>query len=312
MMGSHKSDQLDRFVVFLAKRDGIDKVVKTFQYVCKLAHYNFQHSHPDIAKRAKLFEGQCGLSRKAFRTGRFFTGLNTMRTTKYADWKIALLYVLGNSGEMIYFLFDHMTWMSRAGLLDAHHAAKFSFISASGEAVGYVFFITADLIQIRQGQAKERLLKQTLSRLLQEAAEASSSLSSKEPHPSTCAALSPLSSSSSLTEPPPLVGLGSSGCASIEGGAGGSLLAAGNSSSSSSSSAQEKRALEIRNVKSAIAALHMDRIMRVMSIAANVADLVIAIAEIEPNPVCCHPLTLGVSGLVSAWTGWYRAYPAKS
>lgn len=61
----------------------------------------------------------------------------------------------------------------------------------------------------------------------------------------------------------------------------------------------EKRRVEIRG----------DRVMRLMAVAANIADLVIAVADIEPNPFCCHAVTLGVSGLVSAWAGWYRNWP---
>lgn len=53
-----------------------------------------------------------------------------------------------------------------------------------------------------------------------------------------------------------------------------------------------------------------DRVMRLMAIAANVADLVIALADIEPNPFCNHAVTLGISGLVSAWAGWYRNWPS--
>jgi hypothetical protein len=51
--------------------------------------------------------------------------------------------------------------------------------------------------------------------------------------------------------------------------------------------------------------------MATLAIAANVADLIIALADIEPNPFCCHALTLGISGLVSAWSGWYRNWPAS-
>jgi hypothetical protein len=50
--------------------------------------------------------------------------------------------------------------------------------------------------------------------------------------------------------------------------------------------------------------------MRLMGTAANLADLVIAIADIEPNPFCNHAVTLGISGLVSAWAGWYRNWPS--
>ena len=53
-----------------------------------------------------------------------------------------------------------------------------------------------------------------------------------------------------------------------------------------------------------------DLVMRMMAVAANLADLVIALADIEPNPFCNHAVTLGISGLVSAWAGWYRNWPS--
>ncbi|CAN1267101.1 Peroxisomal membrane protein 11-4 [Linum perenne] len=61
---------------------------------------------------------------------------------------------------------------------------------------------------------------------------------------------------------------------------------------------------------SQIGKIRGDRVMRLMGVAANLADLVIALAEIEPNPFCNHTVTLGISGLVSAWAGWYRNWPS--
>ncbi|ONK73775.1 uncharacterized protein A4U43_C04F35240 [Asparagus officinalis] len=47
------NDSVDKLVVFLAKRDGIDKLVKTFQYVSKLAHYRTDAPARWPARRAK-------------------------------------------------------------------------------------------------------------------------------------------------------------------------------------------------------------------------------------------------------------------
>lgn len=213
-------------MIFLAKRDGIDKLVKTFQYVSKLANWRVEVTHPDISKRFKNWEVASGLSRKAFRTGRFLTGFNALRRNPGSTLTLRLLAVLSNSGEMVYFFFDHFLWLSRIGTVDANLAKKMSFISAFGEAVGYVFFIIADFILLNEGLKAERKLR--------------------------------------------------------------------------SSEDNEK---EIQKLKS-------DRIMRLMAVAANVADLIIALAEIEPNPFCNHTVSLGISGLVSAWAGWYRNWPS--
>jgi putative Mn2+ efflux pump MntP len=66
---------------------------------------------------------------------------------------------------------------------------------------------------------------------------------------------------------------------------------------------EKEKETELRKIR-------MDRVMRLMGTAANLADLVIAIADIEPNPFCNHAVTLGISGLVSAWAGWYRNWPS--
>ncbi|KAK8583721.1 hypothetical protein V6N13_109116 [Hibiscus sabdariffa] len=229
------NDTVDKLVIFLAKRDGIDKLVKTFQYVSKLVNWRVQATHPDLAHRFKQWEVASGLSRKAFRTGRFLTGFNALRRNPGSTPTFKLLAVLANAGEMVYFFFDHLLWLSRIGTLDAKLAKRMSFISAFGESFGYVFFIVSDLIGMKQGLEAERKLV-----ALRQEEEEEGSKEAKE---------------------------------------------------------------EIRKIRA-------DRVMRVMAVAANVADLIIGVAEIEPNPFCNHPLSLGVSGLVSAWAGWYRNWPS--
>lgn len=221
------NDTVDKLVIFLAKRDGIDKLVKTFQYVSKLAHWHVESAHPDLAKRAKNWEVASGLSRKAFRTGRFLTGFNALRRSPGATPLFRTLSIFANAGEMVYFFFDHFLWVSRIGVLDASLARRMSYISAFGEFVGYVFFIIMDYIMIKKGLEQERRLDKT--------------------------------------------------------------------------TAEGKK--EMQKIRG-------DRIMRLMAVSANVADLIIALADIEPNPFCNHAVTLGISGLVSAWAGWYRNWPS--
>lgn len=220
------NDTVDKLVIFLAKRDGIDKLVKTFQYVSKLVHYRIEKSHPDYANRAKQWEVAAGLSRKAFRSGRFLTGFNALRRSPGPTPGFRLLAVLANGGEMVYWFFDHFLWLSRIGVLDARLARRLSFVSAFGESFGYVFFIISDLILIRDGIRAEKRIGE-----------------GKE---------------------------------------------------------ESERVRKIRE----------ERVMRLMGMAANLADLIIAVADIEPNPFCNHAITLGISGLVSAWAGWYRNWPS--
>ncbi|CAL1354795.1 unnamed protein product [Linum trigynum] len=226
------SDPVDKLVTFLAKRDGIDKLVKTFQYVSKLVHYHVEPTRPDLAGRFKQWEVASGLSRKAFRTGRFLTGFNALRRNPGPSETFRLLAVLANAGEMVYFFFDHFLWLSRIGVLEARLARRMSFVSAFGESFGYVFFIVGDLILIKDGVRKERELR------------------------------------------------------------------------------KRKGGDETASLEEGIGKIRADRVMRLMGVAANVADLFIALADIEPNPFCNHTVTLGISGLVSAWAGWYRNWPS--
>ncbi|KAL5718324.1 Peroxisomal membrane protein PMP30B [Ranunculus cassubicifolius] len=224
------NDKVDKLVIFLAKRDGIDKLVKTFQYVSKLVHWHVEFKNPKVAQRAKNWEVASGLSRKAFRSGRFLTGFNVLRRNPGATPTFRFLAVLANAGEMVYWFFDHWLWLARVGVIDTGLARRMSFISAFGESFGYVFFVISDLIVINEGLNAER-------KLLME------SKSSKEEH---------LDSIKKIRE---------------------------------------------------------DRVMRLMGISANIADFIIAVADIEPNPFCNHTVVLGISGLVSAWAGWYRNWP---
>ncbi|KAL3521416.1 hypothetical protein ACH5RR_019565 [Cinchona calisaya] len=231
------NDKVDKLVIFLAKRDGIDKLVKTFQYVSKLVHWHVESTHPEIAQRAKQWEVASGLSRKAFRSGRFLTGFNALRRNPGSTPTLKFLAVLANAGEMVYFFFDHFLWLSRIGVLDAKLARGMSFVSAFGESFGYVFFIVSDFILITEGiKAERKLVRNNISTTSEEES--------------------------------------------------------------------------FKDAKKSVEKIRVDRVMRLMAVAANVADLIIALADIEPNPFCSHTVSLGISGLVSAWAGWYRNWPS--
>lgn len=113
---ANQKDTLDKLVLFLAKRDGIDKVVKTMQYLGKLGHYAVESRNPGLAARYKNLEVAAGMSRKAFRTGRSLAGFNSLRTAQFPDLTIQLLTLFGTGGEMVYWFFDHFTWLSKMGV----------------------------------------------------------------------------------------------------------------------------------------------------------------------------------------------------
>ncbi|KAL3684459.1 hypothetical protein R1sor_002481 [Riccia sorocarpa] len=241
---ARKNDSLDRFVVFLAKRDGIDKLVKTFQYTSKMAHwYLLQKGNPELAARFKSWEVSSGLSRKCFRSGRFLTGFNAVRTTKYPNWRWQTLAVVGNSGEFVYFFFDHLTWFSRINLLDSKLADKFCYISAFGEAVSYICFTIQELTMLtRERNAEKQHLKD------------------------------------------------------IEALVSGSKLD------------RETTSKKISEKRAAISVIRFQRAMRICAISSFAADFIIDLVELSPNPFVTHAITLGISGLTSAWTGCLGAF----
>ncbi|CAI5476130.1 unnamed protein product [Closterium sp. Yama58-4] len=347
-----ENDQLDKFVTFLAKRDGIDKLVKTFQYVFKLAHWQLLRTNKDLADRAQKFEIGCGLSRKAFRLGRFLTGFNNLRTTQYSDWKVTTLSVVGSAGEMVYFFFDHLTWMSKVGLLEPKLAAKAAYISAYGETVLYLCFISLDIIMIKRGMEQEKQLQAKLKELHQRAEVLALTAKNSPRHgkssggddgtdSSMCAFSNDRSRRSSFESHD----CGKSNSSQGSEGENGWLAAAAPEGKAPAADAPEAKAAptagiadgghgshnlpllctckeayieelrrlegEAMKIKIALSFIRMERLMRVLSIAGQFGDLLISVAQVEPNPVCCHPLTLGLSGLLSAWTGWYRLWPAK-
>eukprot|EP00850_Spirogloea_muscicola_P013580 SM000093S24391 [mRNA] locus=s93:79427:80327:- [translate_table: standard] len=250
------------------------------------------------------FAGGCGVARKAFRSGRFLSGFNALRKSAAGPTStLAILNVLGHSGDMVYFLFDHVCWVAKLGLLNAKHGAPASYISAFGECVEYVAFVLADLLGLAQERREER---QLLARLRSEhqqlrlppATTSAAELQDSSPESAACStAARPRQRLPSNTSPLSLPSSRPSPAAT----------AAKAAVPPHEDGLQRGEALQAMVLR-----IRAARMMRFMSIAANIADLIIALAEVEPNPVCCHPLAYGVSGLVSAWAGWYRNWPAAT
>lgn len=66
---------------------------------------------------------------------------------------------------------------------------------------------------------------------------------------------------------------------------------------------------EIEKINRKLRDAEWRKILRLLGIAANVADTIIAVAEVQPNPLCNHPAVFAASGLVSAWSGWAKNWP---
>ncbi|KAL6012384.1 hypothetical protein ACLOJK_002871 [Asimina triloba] len=130
-------DSLARLEAYLAKRDGVDKLLKISRYASKiiLASSLLPQSHP----RLKSFESSVGLSRKAFRLGKFVQDVNALRSATHRDsGGRAALAVLAYGGEGVYYFLEQFVWLGKAGLIDGRRLPALQKISAWAELIGYV------------------------------------------------------------------------------------------------------------------------------------------------------------------------------
>ncbi|KAH7567303.1 hypothetical protein ACOSP7_010881 [Xanthoceras sorbifolium] len=93
-------DFLKHLEAYLAKRDGGDKLLKISRYATKiiLAALPLQSSvlpeTPTLTARLKSFESSVGLSRKAFRLGKFVQDVNALRDSRFDSKEDLILSVL--------------------------------------------------------------------------------------------------------------------------------------------------------------------------------------------------------------------------
>ncbi|XP_072975004.1 peroxisomal membrane protein 11-3 [Typha angustifolia] len=131
-------DFLLHLEAYLARRDGVDKLLKISRYAAKIAL-----SSPSLSKtlapRLKSFESSLGLSRKAFRLGKFVQDLNALRAagTLPSTPSDRLLAAVAYGGEGIYYFVEQFVWLSKSGLLPSDLLPRLQKISAWAELIGY-------------------------------------------------------------------------------------------------------------------------------------------------------------------------------
>ncbi|XP_072997996.1 peroxisomal membrane protein 11-3 [Typha latifolia] len=135
---SRDRDFLLHLEAYLARRDGVDKLLKISRYAAKIAL-----SSPSVSKtlapRLKSFESSLGLSRKAFRLGKFVQDLNALRVagTLPSPPSDRLLTAVAYGGEGIYYFVEQFVWLSKSGLLPSYLLPRLQKISAWAELIGY-------------------------------------------------------------------------------------------------------------------------------------------------------------------------------
>lgn len=135
-------DFLRHLEAYLAKRDGVDKLLKISRYASKIIlASSVLPADSVVTRRLKSFESSVGLSRKAFRLGKFIQDVNALRSARYEyhhDPRRWYLSIIAYGGEGVYFFVEQFIWLAKSGLIDPRHAKKLQKVSAWAEMIGYV------------------------------------------------------------------------------------------------------------------------------------------------------------------------------
>ncbi|XP_015884616.3 peroxisomal membrane protein 11A [Ziziphus jujuba] len=150
-------DFLNHLEAYLAKRDGVDKLLKISRYTTKiiLASSALPETLP-VTGRLKSFESSVGVSRKAFRLGKFVQDVNALRSSHFDSKGEILLSVIAYGGEGLYYFVEQFIWLAKSGLIDAKHSRNLQKISAWAEFIGYLGSISLkfrDLKRIGEDEA---------------------------------------------------------------------------------------------------------------------------------------------------------------
>ncbi|KAI3761190.1 hypothetical protein L1987_51601 [Smallanthus sonchifolius] len=129
---------------YLSKRDGVDKLLKISRY----ATNSITPTHP-LHRRLKAFESSVGLSRKAFRLGKFIQDVNSFRSAKLNSSHDIILAIIVYGGEGLYYFVEQFVWLAKSGLIDSKHSKTLQRISAWAELIGYVGSISLKIRDLR-------------------------------------------------------------------------------------------------------------------------------------------------------------------
>lgn len=151
-------DFTDHLEVYLARRDGVDKLLKIARYSSKvILASSVVSKDSSLFRRLKDFESSVGVSRKAFRLGKFIQDYNALKQISW-DSTEGKLGILAYGGEGVYYFVEQFTWLIKAGLIDRRYAAKLQKISAWCEFLGYCGSISLKSMQILALREKQSVL----------------------------------------------------------------------------------------------------------------------------------------------------------
>ncbi|XP_034675046.1 peroxisomal membrane protein 11A-like [Vitis riparia] len=160
---SNDRDFLNHLEAYLAKRDGVDKLLKISRYATKiiLASSLLPETLP-LNRRLKSFESSVGVSRKAFRLGKFVQDLNALRNSCFDSKEDVILSIIAYGGEGLYMFVEQFVWLVKSGLIDAKHSRNLQKISAWAEFIGYIGSISLKIRDLKRINEDESRLLSTI------------------------------------------------------------------------------------------------------------------------------------------------------
>ncbi|KAL0325711.1 UNVERIFIED_CONTAM: Peroxisomal membrane protein 11A [Sesamum radiatum] len=156
----NQKDFLTHLEIYLAKRDGVDKLLKISRYATKIILASSLVAQEPLVTRLKSFESSVGVSRKAFRLGKFVQDVNALRSihfTSHSDLNF-VLHVIAYGGEGLYYFIEQFVWLGKAGLIDKRRLPALQKWSAWCEFVGYFGSVSLKVIELRKIDEEERCL----------------------------------------------------------------------------------------------------------------------------------------------------------
>ncbi|KAJ1297515.1 hypothetical protein BS78_01G382200 [Paspalum vaginatum] len=153
-------DFLAHLEAYLARRDGVDKLLKISCYAARLLLAAGPPLAPAASARLRSFESSVGLSRKAFRVGKFVHSLNALRA--HYPHPPPALALLAYGGEGVHHLVEQFAWLAEAGgLLPARLLQR---LGAWADLLGF-----AGSVAIKLEEAAE--IESSIKKLLAEGCE---------------------------------------------------------------------------------------------------------------------------------------------
>ncbi|XP_009365575.1 peroxisomal membrane protein 11A-like [Pyrus x bretschneideri] len=156
-------DFLNHLEAYLAKRDGVDKLIKISRYATKivLASSALPETLP-LTQRLKSFESSVGVSRKAFRLGKFVQDVNALRSSKFDSNQELVLALIAYGCEGLYFFVEQFVWLVKSGLIDKKLSRNLQKISAWAEFIGYAGSISLKFRDLNRISEDEKCVKSSI------------------------------------------------------------------------------------------------------------------------------------------------------